>query len=328
MHDARAPRHPIRVVCRRTGLKPDVIRAWERRYGAVAPARTETDRRLYSDEDIERLVLLRRAVLAGRNISQVATLERGALERLVAEDLGGALPPPASLVTAWRASSSEPRVARGEAPATEPTVPRHLERSLEAIDRLDAGALMRQFELAAHDLSRRQLLEDLIVPLMHELGRLWQSAALSPAHEHLSTSVVRTYLGSLTDAFRPSLNAPRLIVTTPANQWHELGALIAGTTAASEGWAVTYLGANLPAVDIALAARRIEAKAIALSLTYPEDDSGLPAELRRLRVLIGGDVALLVGGRAVDAYRDALDEVQAQRIGDLDQLRRELAGLA
>jgi hypothetical protein len=54
----------------------------------------------------------------------------------------------------------------------------------------------------------------------------------------------------------------------------------------------------------------------------------LPAELRRLRVLIGGDVALLVGGRAVDAYRDALDEVQARRIGDLDQLRRELAGLA
>lgn len=325
MNESGAPRHPIRVVCRRTGLKPDVIRAWERRYGAVAPARTDTDRRLYSDEDIERLVLLRRAVLAGRSIGQVATLERASLERLVAEDLGGALPPAETLVAAWRSSPGETTFANGDPP---PTIARHLERSLEAIDRLDAAALMRQFELAGHDLSRRQLLEDLIVPLMHELGRLWRTAALSPAHEHLSTSVVRTYLGTLTDAFRPVLQAPRLIVTTPANQWHELGALIAGTTAASEGWSVTYLGANLPAVDIALAARRIEAKAIALSVTYPEDDPGLPAELRRLRVLIGADVVLLVGGRAVDAYRDALDEVQARRIGDLDQLRRELAGLA
>src|SRR3954471_8837532 len=77
------PRHPIGVVARRTGLKPDLIRAWERRYGAVEPGRSETRRRFYSDEDIERLLLLRRVVNTGRGISQVAGLSNAELEALI-----------------------------------------------------------------------------------------------------------------------------------------------------------------------------------------------------------------------------------------------------
>ena len=76
-------RHPIGVVARRTGLKPDLIRAWERRYGAVEPGRSETRRRFYSDADIERLLLLRRAVGTGRGISQVAGLSNQELEALI-----------------------------------------------------------------------------------------------------------------------------------------------------------------------------------------------------------------------------------------------------
>ena len=67
-------KHPIQIVARRTGLTPDVIRVWERRYEAVLPRRTSTNRRLYSDRDVERLQLLRRATLAGRRIGDVARL--------------------------------------------------------------------------------------------------------------------------------------------------------------------------------------------------------------------------------------------------------------
>src|SRR3954454_5378529 len=93
------PRHPIGVVARRTGLKPDLIRAWERRYGAVAPGRTETRRRFYSDEDVGRLLLLRRAVSSGRGISQVAGLSNPELEALIEAEpapAGYAPPPPAA----------------------------------------------------------------------------------------------------------------------------------------------------------------------------------------------------------------------------------------
>ncbi len=66
--------HPIPVVARRTGLSADVIRAWEKRYAVVTPARTAAGRRLYSDADVERLALVARATLTGRTVGQVAAL--------------------------------------------------------------------------------------------------------------------------------------------------------------------------------------------------------------------------------------------------------------
>ena len=78
--------YPIRVAARRTGLKQDAIRAWERRYGAVAPSRSEGRHRLYSEEDIRRLQLLRRATEAGHSISRIATLDELALVELLEAD--------------------------------------------------------------------------------------------------------------------------------------------------------------------------------------------------------------------------------------------------
>ena len=78
-------RHPIRVVARRTGLTPAVLRAWEKRYGVVDPTRTEGGQRLYSDEDVRRLSLLRQAVEEGRSISQVVELTTEELQGLVME---------------------------------------------------------------------------------------------------------------------------------------------------------------------------------------------------------------------------------------------------
>lgn len=80
------PRHPIRVVARRTGLTPALIRAWEIRYQAIAPERGEGRHRLYSDDDIARLILLRKATDAGRRISSVAGLSDVVLARIVTED--------------------------------------------------------------------------------------------------------------------------------------------------------------------------------------------------------------------------------------------------
>jgi DNA-binding transcriptional MerR regulator len=84
--DTGVKRHPIQVVVRRTGLTADVLRAWEKRYGVIEPGRSEGGRRLYSDRDIERLRLLRRATGAGRRISQIAGLATEELAALVKED--------------------------------------------------------------------------------------------------------------------------------------------------------------------------------------------------------------------------------------------------
>ena len=64
--------HSIKVAARRCGLSTHVIRVWEKRYDAVSPDRTDTNRRLYSEQEIERLKLLRAATLSGHSIGNVA----------------------------------------------------------------------------------------------------------------------------------------------------------------------------------------------------------------------------------------------------------------
>ena len=83
---SKKPRHLIQVVGRRTGISSDVIRAWERRYGAVISQRTDTNRRLYTDDDIEKLTLLKRAINAGRRIGDIANLSYDDLFELVMGD--------------------------------------------------------------------------------------------------------------------------------------------------------------------------------------------------------------------------------------------------
>lgn len=309
------PRHPIGVVARRTGLKPDLIRAWERRYGAVEPGRTDTRRRFYSDADIERLLLLRRVVNTGRGIGQVAGLSNEQLQALIEEE-----------------PTAPPSLPRRQAPAHPPgsvdeIAESFLQLCLAAAQRLDVRELEVQIERASVALSRANLLEKLLVPLMQRIGDLWHQGALRPIHEHMASSVVRSFLGGMRNAFHAEATAPHLVVTTPARQHHELGALIAAATAAGEGWQVTYLGPDLPPEEIAAAAVQKGARAVALSITYPPDDPILMDELKRLRRLIGPRTALIVGGRAVPNYFAVLDEIGAHVVDSLPGLREDLAAL-
>jgi DNA-binding transcriptional MerR regulator/methylmalonyl-CoA mutase cobalamin-binding subunit len=305
-------RHPIGVVARRTGLKPDLIRAWERRYGAVEPGRTETRRRFYSDADIERLLLLRRVVSTGRGIGQVAGLSNGELTSLIADEPNARTPSvPPSPLTAGSGETAEP----------------FLSLCLSAAQRLDVHDLEMQLERASVALSRINLLEKLLVPLMHRIGDLWQKGDIRPIHEHMASAVVRSFLGSMRGAYHLSAAAPHLIVTTPARQLHELGALIVAATAASEGWQTTYLGPDLPPEEIAAAAVQKGARAIAISIVYPPDDPLLMDDLKKLRRLLPSTTGLIVGGRASNAYAPVLKDIGALHVDSLPALRHELEQL-
>lgn len=321
--DSPAARHPIGVVARRTGLKPDLIRAWERRYQAVEPQRSDTRRRFYTDRDIERLRLLRDATQEGRAIGQVARLSDEELAALIAEDQAEKAEPERS-AGAGTAAGVQPAVDDED---VEEAGHQILQACLAAVRRLDPHELERQLERGSVALSRIHLLQKLLVPLMHAIGDLWQEGSLRPAHEHMASSVVRSFVGHMQGAHQSNHGSPRLIATTPARQHHELGALLVAATASSEGWNVTYLGPDLPVEEIAAAVQQQGAVAVALSVTYPPDDPILPDELRRLRRLLGKGIQILVGGRCAEAYRAAVEEVDANLIEDLTELRRHLSGM-
>jgi DNA-binding transcriptional MerR regulator/methylmalonyl-CoA mutase cobalamin-binding subunit len=294
------PRHPIRVVSRRTGLKPDLIRAWERRYAAVAPGRSATRRRFYSDAEIDRLTLLSRVVRAGHTISQVAQLPDAELEELIARDASS------------RSAAAEPTDRTGA----------HLASCLAAVQSLDPCELEARFQRASLDLSAPELLENLLAPLLDAIGEQWRLGSLRPYHEHMASAVIRSFLGTVRGDVSPL--APVFVATTPARQRHELGALLATATAAASGWRVLYLGPDLPPEEIAAAAVHQGARVVALSLVYPPDDALLREELRRLRRLLGPHTELIAGGRASSAYADILREIGAIRLDDLGELRQRL----
>lgn len=296
-----AAHHSIKIVARRTGLSAHVIRIWEKRYGATEPQRTATNRRLYSEEQIERLSLLRDLTQAGHSIGHVAKLPLAKLKTLATQASPAS---PSALRTQTNASSSLP----------------YLDECVAAVKSLDSPRLEDTVKRAATALGAQGLLQRVVAPLAQTIGELWRDGSITAAHEHFASAVIRIFLGHAAKPFAGAENAPVLVVATPTGQLHELGALLVGAAAANLGWQVTYLGASLPAAEIAGAAKQNRARAVALSVVYPEDDSRLEGELTRLRALLPGETTLLVGGRAMSGYREALDEIGALQIRDLAHL--------
>jgi methanogenic corrinoid protein MtbC1 len=278
---------------------------WERRYSAVEPHRTDTGRRLYTDDDIERLSLLRRATLAGESIGQIAHLSREELAAMIPESET----PAADDNSGYRNAAS---------------IDQHLDLCVQSMKNLDAVELETRLLRASVNLGQRAFLEKLLHPLLEKTGEMWSDGRLHVAHEHLGSTVVRSLLGSMYLSKSADATDPLIISTTPHGQRHEFGALMASVTAASSGWRTVYLGANLPAEDIIEAAESRNADALALSIVYPSDDPTLPEELRKLKRLSESAIKIIAGGRSAGTYQDVLDEIGAIRTPGLTELRREL----
>ncbi|MGH7576300.1 MAG: cobalamin-dependent protein [Longimicrobiales bacterium] len=310
-------RHPIRVVTRRTGLSADLLRAWERRYEVVTPSRSEGGRRLYSDVDIERLRLLYKATLSGRSIGQVAEFSTKALGALVRQDAEADIQ--AELAV---------KKARELERTTQVSTADFLADAIPAVERLDAVALEAALRRAAVALPAAAFLDAFVVGLLERVGTRWREGTLRPVHGHLTFPVVRRVLERVIENATSAFATPNLVIATPAGQAHELGALLAAASAAAEGWRVTYLGADLPAEDIAEAAAGARARAVALSVVFPSGDPAVGDELRRLRTALPKDLAVMVGGAASSAYGAVLDEIGAVRLNDLESFRATLRAVS
>ncbi len=297
----------IQAAAERTGLSPHVIRAWERRYGAIKPERSAGKHRLYSEEEIERLAMLHRAVQNGHSIGKIAGLSAAKLSALIAN-----LPP--TTRSAKGAADGEPNDEVRAAAIT-------------AVERFDTHALHTTLSDALVALGHTGFLRLVVAPLAEEIGERWRSGAITVAHEHFFAASVKVFLGEVTRQFATPLTAPRIIVGTPAGQLHELGALMAAAIAANLGWHPVYLGPSLPAHEIAGAVLRNEAAAVALSIVYPEDDPNLTRELTDLARLLPSGARMLVGGRAARGYFETLVRIGALYAGTIEEFGDQLDSL-
>ncbi|GJG89413.1 hypothetical protein tb265_45940 [Gemmatimonadetes bacterium T265] len=297
------------VVVTRTGASEHLLRMWERRYGAVTPTRGEGGHRRYSDADILRVRLLQAVTRAGRPIRQVARLSTDALARMAADDAAAQGGPPAEVPPA---AAAEPGDVVGQAMALTWA--------------LNAPALDAVLRRAAARFGVPAFLDQVVAPLVRAVDQAWQAGHVSLVQERLVASTTHDLLVETMRALARVHAAERLVLATapgvPGGQGGDrdryapgvsaVEAAAAGAAAAADGWAVVYLGPDLPAGEVAAVAAATAARAVAvhapgyLAAAGDDDRARVADAVRVLRARLPAAVPVLVGGAGAPALGAAI----------------------
>jgi methanogenic corrinoid protein MtbC1 len=300
-HDA----YPVRTVARLTGLSPDLIRAWEKRYGVVAPVRGPRGARLYRADEVAHLRLLAALVSRGRAIGDIARLDRASLQAMVAE--------------------TETSAAVGKAAAASGAGEQVIANALEALARFDELELERLLGEALVGMGSATFLRQVAIPFLEIIGSRWSEGRLSIAEEHLVSGMLRSLFSSL-NRVRPQQRTTAILLATPSGERHELGLMIVALMFLEAGLGVCYLGADSPAEEIARAAASTAVLAVGLSVVHRRNRERSVQELKRLERSLSKDVELWLGGADASAVASALGRSRAlvvQRPEDVEaQIRR------
>ena len=291
------PKYRIGTVSRLTGLSADVVRVWERRYGAIKPERSEGGSRLYSDADIARLRRLRQAVEHGHAIGQVARLPENDLD---------------SLVVKYRGPFSTNQ------DATDPHIVTR-ERFLEAVTRMDVVAADEELGRAATLYPPRVIVKNIVSPLLTEVGERWAHKDYGIAHEHIATNLIRNLLSSLFRLYPPDGASEAIVFATPSGERHEFGILLSALIAATRGWRTVYLGVDLPAIEIVRAVKIVKARVLALSVVTSQDHQ-VTEELKVIAEQLPQHTRVWIGGAEAPKHRDLIERTDWILIRDLEDM--------
>jgi DNA-binding transcriptional MerR regulator len=258
----------IGELSKRVGVSPELLRAWERRYGLLRPARSAGGLRLYSPADVERVALMQQHLTQGMAAAEAAAL---AVRQAVGEQ--GA--------PAWR-----PDEIRDD-----------LAEALDAFDEPRAQAILdRLLALATVD----TLLSEVIVPYLQQLGERWKRGEASVAQEHFASGVLRGRLLGLARGWGLGLGPKAVLACLPGEQ-HDLGLIAFGLALRSRGWRIVYLGPDSPIDTVEEASRRLEPSLVVLNAVSPER---VRPALPKLRTLAKRHRLALGGAAAKDAKLD------------------------
>ncbi len=262
----------MKAVSQMTGIRSELLRMWERRYGLFKPQRAGNRYREFDDEDVRLLIYLRDQIAAGRTIGELASEGREALLR--------------RMVT-----TAEPDAQ---------SVPDVVDDLLQAACQLDKRQLdVRLSELIAC-MPFLSLITTVLTPLMHRLGEAWTREEVSIASVQLVTELIRARLLAMLQATTPPHSAPVLMGACPAGEFHELGLLTFAYTMQQEGWHAYYLGANLPLAALREACERVQPALVALSMTYGPDPIIYMETLHQIDTEIASVYPTCVGGQVVE----------------------------
>jgi DNA-binding transcriptional MerR regulator len=257
----------IGELSQRTGVSPELLRAWERRYGLLKPARSPGGYRLYSRADEARVRRMKAHLAQG-----VATAEAARLaERAAAsESLGGSM-----------------KALRGD-----------LGCALEAFDEASGH---RVLDVALDSFSVDGVMSDLLIPYLDDLGERWSRNEVTVAQEHFASNLIRARLLALGRSWDAGYG-PRALLACPEGELHDLGIVLFGVALARRGWRITFLGANTPLPTVISTAREVRPDAVVVAVTDPAHLAGAEPHLASL----ARSYRLFLAGRGTDGIAAAV----------------------
>lgn len=274
-----------------SGLSAHCIRAWEKRYDAICPSRLENGRRMYTEIEINRLILLQKISSLGHTIGLIAHHTDQELQEMLAK-MGGA---------------ETPVISQGSLPAEE-----YLPRILDAVKRYDLKTLTSELNQASENLSYRDF-------SLKVLGVLFRSAGdLTITQEHTLSALVKFFIGNrLAHHYQSSSKRrPKILIAAPRGEHHSLGLLLSALLIAEYKFDLVYLGENLPELSIAEASIATEADIVLISILMGDGNQ----ILKKLRELIPFKKEIWVGGDLTKISSQSAKEIPNRTFSSLEQL--------
>lgn len=272
----------IHVAAEMSGVSEGLIRAWERRYGAVKPRRTPSGYRAYTEADIEVLRRLKKITEEGVSIAEAVKLLPKIKRELKLEEAEAPVlrrVPQAEQFKLWQ------------------------QQLLEAAIQLDQGRIESLLDEAVSSLPPVVFFEEVVAPLLREVGERWHAGTLSIAEEHVVTQAARQRLiGLLSGA--PRRARKHVVCACLPNEDHEIGLLGASLRFRHAGWRVTYLGARTPPEHLGRVVKRLEPDLIALSCINDEGPVQMKRTLEAVREALPDGARVAIGGNAMLQYVD------------------------
>jgi MerR family transcriptional regulator, light-induced transcriptional regulator len=291
MHDPGLVR--IGELSRRSGVSPELLRAWERRYRLLRPTRSQGGLRLYSPDDLERVRLMQHHLARGLAAAEAAAL-----------------------------ATEQPRAAPNAETALADAKD-ELADAFASFDEARAHALLDSLLATA---TIDSVLAVVVIPFLHELGERWERGEASVAQEHFASTVIRGRLLGLARGWGAG-SGPLALLACPPGEEHDLGLLTLGVVLHARGWRVAYLGPDTPMETLAQAAKNMRADWVVLAALSAKRFRAVEHEIADLsgehRVALAGSGAsadlaqksgaLFLPGGPVDEAKRLAGTIQPQR---------------
>ena len=271
----------IAGVERETGIGKDTLRVWEKRYGFPVPERDEREVRLYPQDQVDRLRLIKKLLDNGMRPVKVVGLEVAELNALLSQvpddttqhsaDLAGFV----DLIKGHQAAKLRVALSRAL-----------LQQGMEAF------------------------LSKTVAPLNNLVGEAWMRGEIHVFEEHLYSEQITHVLRDAIAMLRHPANTPRILLTTLPGEEHMLGLLMAKATLSLQGAGCIMLGAQTPVQEIVLAVKAHQADIVVLSFSAAIPVTQVKSGLQLARAALPKEIALWAGGAGVSRLRGAVEGVK------------------